>query len=101
MDSKNIPFIYVIIIATATVAGFLENRPIDAMVVAVLFALASFIAYIPFIGFWIFVFATARIIDWFGYGSFVTIVYWIATIWALIVYIASSTLVVMRIIRRL
>lgn len=79
------------------VTGFLENKPIDAMVVAVLFVLASFIAYIPFIGFWMFISAAARIVDWFGYGGFV---YWIATIWALIVCTASSILVVMRIIHR-
>jgi len=83
------------------VAGFLENRPIDAMIEAVLFVLVSIIAYIPFVGFWLYLDAATRIMDWFGYGSFVAIVYWIVTIWALIVYIASSTFVVMRIIHRL
>jgi len=102
MDSKMpLPSIYVIIITIVVVAGLLENRPpIDVLVVAVLFALASFIAYIPFIGFWMYQNVAARIMDWFGYGSF-AIVYWIVTIWALIVYIASSVLVVTRIIHRL
>jgi uncharacterized membrane protein (GlpM family) len=83
------------------VMGVLENRPIDAMVVAVLFMFVSIIAYIPFVGFLLCLSAATRIMDWFGYGGFVAVVYWIVTIWALIVYIASSALVVMRIIHRL
>jgi len=100
MDSKMLPSIQVSIVLLVTVAGFLENRPIDAMVVAVLFALVSFIAYIPFIGFWMFTSAATRMIDWFGYHDFVGVAYWATTIWALVACFASSILVVQRIMHR-
>jgi hypothetical protein len=70
------------------------------MVVAVLFMLASFIAYIPFIGFWLYQNAATRIIDWFGYNDFVAFAYWATAIWALVTCSASSILVVLRIMHR-
>jgi len=89
------------IIIMISIMGFLEHKPIDALVVAVLFALVSFIAYIPFVGFWMFMSVATRIIDWFGYHDyFVAFAYWTTTIWSLITCSASSILVVLRIMHR-
>jgi uncharacterized membrane protein (GlpM family) len=84
-----------------TALGLLEYQPVDALIVAILFTLVSLIAYVPFLGFSLYLKVSHELVEWFGYSSFtVATAYWLTTLWALIVCVASTVLVVLRIAHR-
>ena len=99
MDAKKVrlPSLHIMFITIMAVLGFLEGRPIDMMIAGMLFMAALLISYIPFIGFYLYLQASSKITELLTW-SFVATAYWVTTIWALIVCIASSTFVILRVV---
>ncbi len=113
MDSKkstgiSIPILYLILVSV--LAYFEYGRSLDAilagLLLAVMFTIASLIAFIPFVGFVIYLFVVHTMLGWFveftGFpsGLTVTVAYWLSVVGALIINLAMSLLVVLYLKRR-
>ncbi len=104
-----VPVLYLLLIAT--LAYFEFGKTLDAvlagLLLAVMFTIASLIAFIPFVGFVIYLFVVHTMLGWFaeftGFpssGLTVTVAYWFAVIGALVINLAISLLIVLYFKRR-
>ncbi len=87
---------YVIIVL---IIGFIEQKPIEAFITAVLFVAVSLLAYVPFVGFLLYMLFSEKI-AMFSNSLATIVAFWIFTAWSLIVCVASSVLVVLHLLRR-
>jgi len=101
MGTKN-PNIHVLIVLITVTLGFIENRPMDAFIIVLVFSIVSIVSYIPFVGFIVFMSAINTIMELMQLSNSLTVAtaYWATTIWSFIVCAASTAFVVLRILRR-
>ncbi len=104
-----VPVLYLLLIAT--LAYFEFGKTLDAalagLLLAVMFTITSLIAFIPFVGFIIYLFVIHMLLDWFAVftgfptsGLTVTIAYWLAVAGAAVINVAISLLIVLYLKRR-